>query len=64
VLDLGCGQGLLTAWLGATDAVVILDVLHYLAGASQQEVLKRVRAAAMPACRATGAANRHRTTRR
>jgi SAM-dependent methyltransferase len=103
VLDLGCGQGLLTAWLraaercheegswpyawpaapksiatcgielmtrdvqrarralgpdaeflhadirtasfGAADAVVILDVLHYLAAASQQEVLRRVRAA-------------------
>lgn len=103
VLDLGCGQGLLTAWLraaercyesgswprtwppapralatrgievkareverarralgsaldvsqadirsaafGAVDAVVILDVLHYLAPQAQLEVLRRVRAA-------------------
>jgi SAM-dependent methyltransferase len=103
VLDLGCGQGLLTAWLraaehcyehgswpgawppapralstrgielmardverarralgsaadvsqadirsaafGAADAVVILDVLHYLNPQAQLEVLKRVRAA-------------------
>jgi SAM-dependent methyltransferase len=102
VLDLGCGQGLLTAWLraaeyayerglwppswppapgsvsmcgielmvrdveraraalgaevdirhgdirttafGAADAVVILDVLHYLSVASQYELLRRVRA--------------------
>jgi len=103
VLDLGCGQGLLTAWLraaehcfagghwpvswaaapraistcgielmardverarralgpgaelvhadiqtadfGSADAVVILDVLHYLPAASQLKVLHRVRAA-------------------
>jgi cyclopropane fatty-acyl-phospholipid synthase-like methyltransferase len=103
VLDLGCGQGLLTAWLraaercyergtwpcawpaapklvsmlgvelmmpdverarqalgpdtqvlhgdirttafGQVDAVVILDVLHYMAAASQHEILQRVRAA-------------------
>jgi SAM-dependent methyltransferase len=103
VLDLGCGQGLLAAWLrgaercyergswprawppapktlstrgielmardverarcalgsasevsqadirsaafGAVDAVVILDVLHYLAPLAQLEVLQRVRAA-------------------
>jgi SAM-dependent methyltransferase len=103
VLDLGCGQGLLTAWLraaehcyargawpwgwppaprtfstrgielmardverarralgsasevlhadirsasfGAVDAVVILDVLHYLEPQAQREVLQRVRAA-------------------
>jgi len=103
VLDLGCGQGLLTAWLraaehcfaagawpaswagapravsirgielmahdvecarralgpdvdivhadicqaafGSADAVVILDVLHYLRAASQLPVLQRVRAA-------------------
>jgi SAM-dependent methyltransferase len=106
VLDLGCGQGLLTAWLraaeccyergswpgawppapralstrgielmardverarcalgsaaevsqadirsaafGAADAVVILDVLHYLNPQAQIEVLKRVRAALPP----------------
>jgi 2-polyprenyl-3-methyl-5-hydroxy-6-metoxy-1,4-benzoquinol methylase len=103
VLDLGCGQGLLTAWLqaaercydrgswprawppaphslstrgidlmarnverahcalgpgsqvsqadirstafGAADAVVILDVLHYMTPPAQTEVLQRVRAA-------------------
>jgi SAM-dependent methyltransferase len=103
ILDLGCGQGLLCAWLkaallcyesgswpqgwppaprprsmrgielmlrdveraraalgpecdisqgdirstefGATDAVVILDVLHYITQKEQQQVLKRVRAA-------------------
>jgi cyclopropane fatty-acyl-phospholipid synthase-like methyltransferase len=103
ILDLGCGQGLLTAWLkaallcyesgswpqgwppaprprstrgielmnrdveraraalgseceisqgdirsvefGATDAVVILDVLHYICQEEQLQVLKRVRAA-------------------
>jgi SAM-dependent methyltransferase len=103
VLDLGCGQGLLTAWLraaeccyeggtwpctwpaaprsvstlgielmkgdverarralgpgaqvlhgdirtavfGQADAVVILDVLHYMGAATQQEILQRVRAA-------------------
>ena len=103
ILDLGCGQGLLSAWLkaallcyesgswpqgwppapkprstrgielkirdveraraalgseceisqgdirsvefGATDAVVILDVLHYIGQEEQQQVLKRVRAA-------------------
>lgn len=103
ILDLGCGQGLLTAWLraaarmhdrghwpdawpapprplsirgielmardvkrarralgsdvgietgdirdtefGAADAVVILDVLHYLAPPAQCDVLKRVRTA-------------------
>jgi SAM-dependent methyltransferase len=104
ILDLGCGQGLLTAWLraaehccyergiwprtwppapypesmrgielmgrevdrarfalgpgcevvqgdirsavfGSADAVVILDVLHYLPAPAQREVLKRVRAA-------------------
>jgi SAM-dependent methyltransferase len=103
ILDLGCGQGLLAAWLqaaqrnsdrgiwpsgwppaptpvstrgieliaseverarsalgpdfevtqgdirnadfGSVDAVVILDVLHYLDEASQREVLRRVRAA-------------------
>jgi cyclopropane fatty-acyl-phospholipid synthase-like methyltransferase len=102
ILDLGCGQGLLSAWLkaaqlsyqsgswpqgwppaptpqstrgielmerdvqraraalgahceilqgdirktefGASDAVVILDVLHYLTRDEQREVLKRVRA--------------------
>jgi SAM-dependent methyltransferase len=106
VLDLGCGQGLLTAWLraaehcyergswpgawppaprtlstrgielmareverarsalgsatevsqadirsaafGAADAVVILDVLHYLNAQAQIEVLQRVRAALPP----------------
>ena len=106
VLDLGCGQGLLSAWLraaercydrgswppawppapralatrgielmgrdvkrarralgalseilqadirnaafGAADAVVILDVLHYLAPRAQLEVLQRVRAALPP----------------
>jgi cyclopropane fatty-acyl-phospholipid synthase-like methyltransferase len=103
ILDLGCGQGLLTAWLraaqrlhaagawmpgwpapprphsivglelmqsdvqrarralgegcgvtqgdirhatfGNVDAVVILDVLHYMDGAAQRDVLQRVRAA-------------------
>jgi SAM-dependent methyltransferase len=103
ILDLGCGQGLLTAWLRAAqrlydsgtwttdwpapprprfvaglelmesdvqrarralgdecgvaqgdirrapfrevDAVVILDVLHYMDGPAQREVLKKVRAA-------------------
>jgi SAM-dependent methyltransferase len=103
VLDLGCGQGLLTAWLraaeccydggtwpyawpaaprsvsmlgielmmsdverarralgpdaqvlhgdirtaafGQADAVVILDVLHYMGAATQHEILERVRAA-------------------
>lgn len=103
ILDLGCGQGLLTAWLqaashcyehgawprrwppppapsslrgielmerevararqglghsceivqgdiravpfGSADAVVILDVLHYMPEASQRDVLRRVRAA-------------------
>jgi SAM-dependent methyltransferase len=103
ILDLGCGQGLLTAWLraaqccfeggiwpgswppaprsvftcgielmgreverarralgpgtqvvhgdirtapfGTPDAVVILDVLHYMSADSQQQVLQRVRAA-------------------
>jgi cyclopropane fatty-acyl-phospholipid synthase-like methyltransferase len=103
ILDLGCGQGLLTAWLraaqhlydagvwttgwpapprptsvvglelmasdvqrarralgdecgvsqgdirsarfGNVDAVVILDVLHYMEGPAQREVLKKVRAA-------------------
>ena len=102
ILDLGCGQGLLTAWLraaaanfeeggwpqgwppppssrirgielmsrdveraraalgphceisqgdirtaalGTADAVVILDVLHYMTDEEQREVLKRVRAA-------------------
>ena len=102
ILDLGCGQGLLTAWLraaaanfeevgwpqawppppasrirgielmsrdveraraalgphceisqgdirtaalGTADAVVILDVLHYMTDDEQREVLKRVRAA-------------------
>jgi cyclopropane fatty-acyl-phospholipid synthase-like methyltransferase len=103
ILDLGCGQGLLAAWLkaalfcyesgswpqgwppapkprstrgielmirdverarialgpeceisqgdirsvefGATDAVVILDVLHYIRREEQRQVLKRVRAA-------------------
>src|ERR1700727_2955442 len=103
ILDLGCGQGLLAAWLkaallcyesgswpqdwppapkprstrgielmirdvqrarialgseceisqgdirnvefGNTDAVVILDVLHYIPQEEQQQVLKRVRAA-------------------
>jgi cyclopropane fatty-acyl-phospholipid synthase-like methyltransferase len=103
ILDLGCGQGLLSAWLqaaqrlydagiwipgwpvpprpqstlglelmesdvqrahralgsacgisqgdirfaafGAVDAVVILDVLHYMDGAAQLDVLKRVRVA-------------------
>ena len=103
ILDLGCGQGLLTAWLhaalvnyrngewpqnwppppapgsmrgielmdrdvkrahealgsacqisqgdirsaefGTSDAVVILDVLHYMTEAEQVQVLKRVRAA-------------------
>jgi SAM-dependent methyltransferase len=103
VLDLGCGQGLLTSWLraaehcfergawpsswpaapksvstcgielmpreverarralgpatevrhgdirtatfGSADAVVILDVLHYITAASQQQVLQRVREA-------------------
>jgi cyclopropane fatty-acyl-phospholipid synthase-like methyltransferase len=103
ILDLGCGQGLLTAWLkaallcyesgswpqgwppapkprstrgielmvrdvqraraalgseceilqgdirsaefGTTDAVVILDVLHYISREEQLQVLKRVRAA-------------------
>ena len=105
VLDLGCGQGLLTAWLGAAaanyaddcwpagwpapmprairgiemmagdvararnalgpgcgisqgdirtaefgaaDAVVILDVLHYMNEAEQLEVIRRVRAALPP----------------
>jgi SAM-dependent methyltransferase len=106
VLDLGCGQGLLAAWLwaaercyrggrwprawppaplslstrgielmardverarralgslcdiaqadirstafGTVDAVVILDVLHYMSPAAQLEVLKRVRAALPP----------------
>ena len=106
VLDLGCGQGLLAAWLraaercyergswprtwppaphalstrgiemmardverarralgsvseisqadirnaafGAVDAVVILDVLHYMGPQSQLEVLQRVRAALPP----------------
>jgi SAM-dependent methyltransferase len=106
VLDLGCGQGLLAAWLqaaercyargswprtwppaprslstrgiemmardverarcalgsasdvsqadirnasfGAADAVVILDVLHYMGPQAQLEVLKRVRAALPP----------------
>jgi SAM-dependent methyltransferase len=106
VLDLGCGQGLLTAWLqaaercydggrwprawppapqslstrgielmprdverarsalgaasqvsqadirsaafGAVDAVVILDVLHYMDPPAQREVLRRVRAALPP----------------
>jgi SAM-dependent methyltransferase len=106
VLDLGCGQGLLAAWLraaercyecgswprawppaprtlstrgielrardverarcalgsaseisqadirsaafGAADAVVILDVLHYMAPQAQLEVLRRVRAALPP----------------
>lgn len=107
VLDLGCGQGLLAAWLraaerccheggswprawppapsalstrgielmardverarralgslcdisqadirstafGTVDAVVILDVLHYLSPQAQKEVLKRVRAALPP----------------
>ena len=107
ILDLGCGQGLLAAWLraaahccyergiwprtwppaprpesmrgielrarevdrarralgpgcevvqadirsavfGSADAVVILDVLHYLPAPSQREVLQRVRAALPP----------------
>jgi SAM-dependent methyltransferase len=106
ILDLGCGQGLLSAWLeaarhsyqsgswpqgwppapqpvstrgielmgrdverarsalgpqcdisqgdirhaefGATDAVVILDVLHYISREEQLQVLKRVRAALPP----------------
>ena len=106
ILDLGCGQGLLSAWLraaqrlydagvwtadwpapprpqstaglelmesdvrrahralgntcgiaqgdirfapfGSVDAVVILDVLHYMDGAAQHDVLKRVRAALPP----------------
>jgi SAM-dependent methyltransferase len=106
ILDLGCGQGLLAAWLraaaycyergiwpatwppvprpqsvrglelmaraverarralgpdcevlqadicsaafGRADAVVILDVLHYLPASSQREVLQRVRAALPP----------------
>ena len=106
ILDLGCGQGLLAAWLlsaakvsarqawpqdwpvapqpssirgielmpadverarralgahaefiggdirnvqfGAADAVVILDVLHYIDAASQQQVLRRVRSALEP----------------
>jgi len=106
ILDLGCGQGLLAAWLraaahcyergiwpatwppapcpqsvrgmelmaravararralgpdcevlqadirsarfGSADAVVILDVLHYLPAPSQREVLQRVRAAVPP----------------
>ena len=106
VLDLGCGQGLLAAWLraaercyqhgswpgawppapsalstrgiemvgrdverarcalgsavevsqadircaafGAVDAVVILDVLHYMSAQAQLEVLRRVRAALPP----------------
>ncbi len=106
VLDLGCGQGLLAAWLraaercyevgswpsawppapsalstrgielmardverarralgalcdisqadirntafGTVDAVVILDVLHYMSPHAQQEILKRVRAALPP----------------
>jgi SAM-dependent methyltransferase len=106
ILDLGCGQGLLAAWLraaahchergawpaawppapcpqsmrgielmarvvararralgpdcevlqadirsarfGSADAVVILDVLHYLGAQSQREVLQRVRAALPP----------------
>src|SRR5258707_12022833 len=106
ILDLGCGQGLLAAWLraaahchergawpatwppapcpqsmrgielvarevararcalgpdcevleadirsapfGSADAVVILDVLHYLPAQSQREVLQRVRAALPP----------------
>src|SRR4029077_8688012 len=37
-----------TARLGSADAVVILDVLHYLTAASQREVLQRVRAALPP----------------
>ncbi len=127
ILDLGCGQGLLTAWLraaallhdrgswpdswpaaprplstrgielmardvdrarcalgpnadvtagdirtldfGAVDAVVVLDVLHYMAAAAQRDVLNRVRAA-LPAggllllrvCDADGGA-RYRCTR-
>jgi SAM-dependent methyltransferase len=106
ILDLGCGQGLLAAWLraagqcyergtwprawppapgpqairgielmarevararcalgpgcdvvqadirsaafGSADAVVILDVLHYIPAQSQREVLQRVRAALPP----------------
>jgi SAM-dependent methyltransferase len=106
ILDLGCGQGLLAAWLraaahcyergtwpagwppapcpqsvrgielmareverarralgpacevlqadirsaafGSADAVVILDVLHYIPAQSQREVLQRVRAALTP----------------
>jgi len=106
ILDFGCGQGLLSAWLqaaqrlydagiwspgwpapprprstaglelmdsdvrraqralgsacgisqgdiriapfGNADAVVILDVLHYMDGPAQQDVLKRVRAALPP----------------
>lgn len=106
ILDLGCGQGLLAAWLkaallcyesgswpqgwppapkprstrgielkvrdverarvalgpeceisqgdirsaefGSTDAVVILDVLHYIGREEQMQVLKRVRAALPP----------------
>ncbi len=106
ILDLGCGQGLLTSWLraaqrlygaglwtpgwpapprpnsivglelmqsdvqrarralgqdcgisqgdirnapfGSVDAVVILDVLHYMDGAAQRQVLQKVRAALPP----------------
>lgn len=106
ILDLGCGQALLTAWLqaaarlhdrgswpgtwpaapqplsarsielmardvtrahralgpgidvtagdirsipfGAADAVVVLDVLHYMVPAAQRDVLRRVRAALPP----------------
>jgi SAM-dependent methyltransferase len=37
-----------SAVFGAADAVVILDVLHYIDGHSQRDVLERVRAALPP----------------
>jgi SAM-dependent methyltransferase len=44
--DCGISQGdIRSAEFGATDAVVILDVLHYMAEADQIQVLRRVRAA-------------------
>src|ERR1700682_3581142 len=38
----------MTTAFGAADAVVILDVLHYMSPQSQLEVLQRVRAALPP----------------
>jgi len=47
VADVEAGD-IRTAEFGQADTVVILDVLHYLDAASQEEVLSRVRAALSP----------------